>query len=60
MIKSLPIYKIGVLVSIENSFGVGRKTFGDYITNTTNSEFLFFLTFMIMLTNAGDNSRRKN
>ena len=42
MIKSLPIYKIGVLVSIENSLGVGRKTFGDYITSTTNSEFLFF------------------
>ena len=58
MIKSLPIYKIGVLVSIENSFGVGRKTFGDYITNTTNSEFCF-LTFVIMLTNAGDKSRRK-
>ena len=59
MIKSLPIYKIGVLVLIENSFAIGRKTFGDFITNTTNSEFLFF-TFMIMLTNAGDNSRRKN
>ena len=59
MIKSLPIYKIGLLVSIENTFAVGRKTFGDYITNTSNSEFLFF-TFVIMLTNAGDNSRRKN
>ena len=59
MIKSSPIYKLGVLVSSENSFAVGRNTFGDYITNTTNSEFLFF-TFVIMLTNAEDNSRRKN